>query len=615
MKTTLTLILCGLGLLAQNASFSQGLQVNPPSANTNQVVAIPHALYPSTFFCNEPQILSVDLNESGDKVLKIQYSNGITSVLIHDISTEKNIELVTSNSSKASKGYFLNEKFIAIQIPSESSTFEIIEISSSKVVTSVSANSYLGSTLSAAYFINETAGSASIERFDFATVSSKQSGVISGEVFGWYFSKTKGIVGVAIHSNMLSNIYSIENDKLGKSLFEFSSGYYFETKGCNSDGDLFYAITNFQSLTTYACAISKSGIKPFSNKSGESTTDLFIGNNEISLITNNLNAAEYQESQNISVQKILAFAKDGFIGSSVDIKEISEKGNILFCIQGETIKPKYFVWKGNSAKPISSDKYDQKNPTFISSEVMQIQTGEYAPQTGRMYLPTKSEKSSYPLVIYIPDNIFLPYKNQFNPTVQHLCQSGYAVFVWNTRYAYRPKIGFAYSDLIGSLPEDLSLLRATLNKNQNITLDNSFILGEGLGAYFALNISSSSPEVFKGVVLNRMDFPGKKNGQDLISVRMFGEDAQTKWTPIDQITLSEKLNFLSYQSFKSNTEIRLNTAVKQNKIRWTDNSADPNPTVRINARELDSITLWLKKFSLIETKVIEDSPKVDVKKK
>jgi hypothetical protein len=52
-------------------------------------------------------------------------------------------------------------------------------------------------------------------------------GTISGEIFGWYFSKLKGIVGVAIHSNMTSKICTIENGKLGKSLFEFSSGYYF----------------------------------------------------------------------------------------------------------------------------------------------------------------------------------------------------------------------------------------------------------------------------------------------------------------------------------------------------------------------------------------------------
>ena len=84
---------------------------------------------------------------------------------------------------------------------------------------------------------------------------------------------------------------------------------------------------------------------------------------------------------------------------------------------------------------------------------------------------------------------------------------------------------------------------------------------------------------------------------------------------IDQISFSDKVNFLSFQSSKSNLELRLNATIKQNKIRWTDNSAEANPSIRINAKELDSISLWLQKFSQIETKVIEDSPKVDVKKK
>ena len=411
---------------------------------------------------------------------------------------------------------------------------------------------------------------------------------------------------------MLSKIYSVETGKLGKSLFEFSSGYYFETKGCNADGDVFYGITNFQSVTTYSCAISKTGIKPLNNKTGESCTDIFIQGNEIALSTNNISAAEYQESKNPTFQKVLTFATDSYKGSSVQILDYVEKNNtVLFCVQGEVAKPKYFIWQNNKAKPVSSDKFDGKNPVFIASEVVQIQTGEVSPQTGRMYLPLKAEKTNFPLIVYIPNNIFLPYANQFNPTVQHLCQSGYAVFVWNTRYSFRPKIGFAYSDLIGSLPEDIALLLNSLNKEYALLPDNKFIVSEGLGAYIALNASAS----FTGTVINRLDFPGKNFSQDLTAARMFGEDAQSKWTTLDQMRLSEDCRYLAYSTAKSNAELKLSNSIKQNKMKYTERTSPENPSIKVNSAQLDEITLWLQHLSQIETKVFEDKPKVEVKKK
>jgi hypothetical protein len=398
-------------------------------------------------------------------------------------------------------------------------------------------------------------------------------------------------------------------------LFEFSSNYYFETKGCNSAGDVFYGITNFQSLTTYACAVSKSGIKPLNSKTGESCTDIFILGNEIALSTNNINAAEYQESKNPTIQKALNFARDSFKGSAIQIIDYVEKNNTaLFSIQGETTKPRYFVWANNSAKPVSLDKYEAKNLTFISSEVAQIQTGETTPQTGRMYLPTKDDKTSYPLVIYIPSSVFLPYGNQFNPTVQHLCQSGYAVFVWNTRYSFRPKIGLTYSDLVASFPEDINLVTSFLKKEYSILSENTFIVGEGLGGYLAMNASANTNELFNGVVINRLNFPGKEYGQDLIAARMFGEDAQSNWKTLDRTGLSEKTNYLSYTTGKSNTEVRLEASIKQNKIKWTERTSE-NKRASISSKDLDGISNWLQHLSQIETKIFEDKPKVEVKKK
>ena len=606
-KTAATLLYC-ISILTSQTSFGQ------IPAITNSPIPVSKSINGSraNIFFSDPQILSIDLNDEGDKIVKLQQSAGTTILVLADVKSEKSYQIKSKSLGSASQVFFINDQFIALEVHGENSSFEIIEIATNNVLANIPSNKYIGSTAAAAYFSNQDGSRASIEKFDIASKKQSTAGTLTGEVFGWYFSKLKGIVGVAVHCNMVSNIYSFEKEKIGKSLFEFSSGYYFETKGCNFACDVFYGITNFQSITTYSCAISKAGIKPLKNKLGESCTDIFVHGNDVVLNTTNINALEYQESQNPTFQKVLTFANALYKGSSVQILDFAEKTNtVLFCVQSEVVKPKYFVWQNNQANPVSSDKFDAKNLVLIASEVVQIETGEVAPQTGRMYLPTKTEKASYPLVIYIPKNIFLPYTNQFNPTVQHLCESGYAVFVWNTRYSFRPKIGFAYSDLVGSFPEDIELLLRSLTKSYSLLPENTFIIGESLGGYIALNAS----KYFTGVVISRLDFPGKKFNQDLTAARMFGEDAQSKWTTLDEMKLSEKSQYLVYSSAKSNAETKLTTSIMQSNIKYTERISSKNNSGKVSSEELEEIRLWLQQLSPIETKGIENKPKADVKTK
>ena len=612
MKKLATTLLYSLSLLTLQTSFGQTLDARPTTTNSPTPVSKSATGSSANVFFSDPQILSIDINEAGDRIIKLQQSAGTTFLVLTDIATAKNYQVRSKSLASASQVFFINDQFIALEVQGENSSFEIIEIATNKVLANITSNKYIGSTSTAAYFSNQNGSRASIEKFDIVSKKPFTAGTLAGEVFGWYFSKLRGIVGVAVHSNMLSKIYTVEKEKLGKSLFEFSSGYYFEPKGCNIAGDVFYGITNFQSETTYSCTISKTEMKPLKNKSGESCTDIFVHGNDVVMNTNNINAKDNQESQNTTFQKILTFANARYKGTSVQILDFVEKTNtVLFCVQGEAVKPMYFVWQNNQANPVSSDKFDAKKLVFIASEVVQIQTGEVASQTGLMYLPTKKEKASFPLVIYIPTNIFLPYGNQFNSTVQHLCQSGYAVFVWNTRYSFRPKNGFAYSDLVGSFSEDIELLLASINKEYSIIPGNTFIAGDGLGAYLALNGSKS----FTGVVMNNLDFPGKTFGQDLTAARMFGEDAQSKWTTLDEMKLSGKSQYLVYSSSKSNAEIKLTTSTKQNNINYTERTSSKNNSGKVTAKELEEITLWLRHLSQIETKSIEDKPKVDVKTK
>jgi hypothetical protein len=115
--------------------------------------------------------------------------------------------------------------------------------------------------------------------------------------------------------------------------------------------------------------------------------------------------------------------------------------------------------------------------------------------------------------------------------------------------------------------------------------------------------------------VNRINLPGKTFRQDLTAARLFGEDAQSKLTTLDQITLPEKVNYLCYQSEKTNPEVRLTNPIKQNKIRWTERQSSMNSSVKITSKELDEISSWLQHLSRIEPRVIDDQPKVEVKKK
>ena len=96
---------------------------------------------------------------------------------------------------------------------------------------------------------------------------------------------------------------------------------------------------------------------------------------------------------------------------------------------------------------------------------------------------------------------------------------------------------------------------------------------------------------------------------------MFGEDAQSKWTTLDQMRLSEECHYLVYSSAKSNAEMKLSNSSKQNKIKYTERNSSDNSSITVNSKELDEITLWLQHLSQFETKVFEDKPKVEVKKK
>jgi hypothetical protein len=616
MKNIVPTLICFLGLLASQTSSGQKTEVSPTDSNKIIPTSISQNTNNSKVLFGEPKVLSLDLNENGDKIAKLQEISGKPSLFITDSKSEKSIEIRCAGIENASQVFFINNEFIAVLIQNESPFFNIIELSTRNSVANIPSNKYIGSTATASYFSMQNGVSSTIERFEIGPKKNFNVGSISGEVFGWYFSKVKGIVGVAVHSNLLSKIYSIEKEKLGKSIFEFSSSYYFETKGCNISGDLFYGITNFQSTSTYACIISKAGLKPLNNKSGENCTDISILGNDIGLSTLNNNATEYQETKNPTFQKVLNFAQESFKGSSIQIIDFVEKNNtLLFCIQSETTKPKYFLWENNQPVPVSTDKFESKN-SFVSSEVVQIQTGEPTPQSGRMYLPTKDDKSSFPLVIYIPSNILIPYGNQFNPTVQYLCQNGYAVFVWNTRFSTRPKMGFTYADLIATFSEDVRITLSFLNTKYPILSDKTYIIGEELGGYLALNASAKNPDSFDGVVVSKLKFPGKEYKQDVIAAHMFGEDAQTKWSTLDQIALSEKSSYLALTSTKSNTELTLLNSIKQKKIKWSEITATSNRSATIHSNELDGIYNWLQNLSQIEPKKeIENKPKVDVKKK
>lgn len=615
MKKLFAILIFQIGFFTNSNLHSQVLNAAPAIPNAVNPVVKPIGATQTGVYFSNPNILSVDLNDSGEKILKLQQISDSTSLILTDLNSEKILQIKNNNLSNAKEVFFINDKLIALEIQGETSSIEIIEIGSSKVIATLNSNQYIGSTESSAYFCIQNSSKATIEKFDISTKKQSVVGTISGEIFGWYFSKLKGIVGVAIHSNMTSKICSVENGKLGKSLFEFSSGYYFETKGCNSAGDVFYGITNFQSLTTYACAISKTGIKPIKNKTGESCTDIFIIGNDLALSTNNINTSEYQESQNTSIQKILNFARETHKGSSIQLIDFIEEGNVvLFCVQGEITIPKYFVWKNNNAIPVATDKFETKNLNFSSSKVVKIQVGNITPQTGRIYLPSKKEKSS-PLVIYIPKNIFLPYSNQFNPIVQNLCQRGYAVFVWNTRFSLRPKTGFSYSDLQASFPKDIEFVINSLSKEYQTNPGKTFLVSEGLGAYLALNVCATDIDSFSGITISRLDYPGKENSQDLTAARLFGEDARLKYTPLDQLKISKKCNYLVYSSFNSSQEARLQDFVKENKFNWTINPTNTNGAVTFSSTEVDYISNWIQHLSRMGKREVEDKSKVDVKTK
>jgi hypothetical protein len=59
----------------------------------------------------------------------------------------------------------------------------------------------------------------------------------------------------------------------------------------------------------------------------------------------------------------------------------------------------------------------------------------------------------------------------------------------------------------------------------------------------------------------------------------------------------------------------LSKSITESKIVWTDRQSSSNSSLKITSKELEGISLWMQHMSQIEPRVIDDKPKVEVKKK
>ena len=131
MKKSISLFLSLVGFSILQTSNGQGLQVNPPSSNTAKIVAIPHSIYPTNFFFNEPEILTVDQNESGDKFVTLQNIGVSKSITITEIQSSKKSAIQHANTKDVTNAFYLNDNLIALEIQSAQHSFDIVEVSSS----------------------------------------------------------------------------------------------------------------------------------------------------------------------------------------------------------------------------------------------------------------------------------------------------------------------------------------------------------------------------------------------------------------------------------------------------------------------------------------------------
>jgi hypothetical protein len=189
MKNIVPTLICFLGLLASQTSSGQKTEVSPTDSNKIIPTSISQNTNNSKVLFGEPKVLSLDLNENGDKIAKLQEISGKPSLFITDSKSEKSIEIRCAGIENASQVFFINNEFIAVLIQNESPFFNIIELSTRNSVANIPSNKYIGSTATASYFSMQNGVSSTIERFEIGPKKNFNVGSISGEVFGWYFSR------------------------------------------------------------------------------------------------------------------------------------------------------------------------------------------------------------------------------------------------------------------------------------------------------------------------------------------------------------------------------------------------------------------------------------------
>jgi hypothetical protein len=111
MKKLFAILIFQIGFFTNSNLYSQALNANPVIPNAVNPVIKPIGATQTGVYFNNPNILSVHLNDSGEKILKLQQISDSTSLIITDVNSEKIFQIRNNNLSKAKEVFFINDSY------------------------------------------------------------------------------------------------------------------------------------------------------------------------------------------------------------------------------------------------------------------------------------------------------------------------------------------------------------------------------------------------------------------------------------------------------------------------------------------------------------------------
>jgi hypothetical protein len=606
------IIFLALGLIVTfiTATQAQDLSATP---NSNGSSNSPFNTKKYKAFLPGSSVEFSSLSENSNILAFVSSNPGVLHVLIFQSMEHK--ELATFNGETPLDLFFVGNEHVLVSLRNIDGTFSLR-------IYNINSGSYIETETPQAFTplicTNENTLEGYIQigdeyLYDRITWTNKSFGElqnvskINSEPLYW-FKTNKQTRAVALGNALGIFIYEFHDGKIGKEITSLPANSNFIGGGIGEDGKTIYFTANTleSSFRLYKCDGTTVGhttcTNPDLSEAGPFKLLLNTYNEPCMYVTDEATTElNVLNCRNQSALKQILYSTPG---EKIESLLNSQENNIIAVISSNPFGQRRLTVQCSSGL-FSFPSNSEKPPyNFVKGKHFEVQTDVDMVNSGTIYCENKTKEVAYPVVI-VMDNT--PFTSEVftssSPLIQYLAANGYAVVVWNTRYAYYTKAPKSYPDLKIQLTLDLQKVLTYLLSEYNLNLDELLIYAEGEAALQAIHASFTKG--VKQLTLVNPIIPELSNSAQsnngLLIRKFIGDDYSDK-TFVDayRLNYSKSTNIVEYSVQQSGAASRLKSSVDQSNGKYTFNQTFTNLSSDLTAPEL-----LLKNYSTLTHPVIQ----------